>query len=97
LIVYGLFKASFTGLFIDLGAAYFRAAPHHIDSRFFSAHQRANNFIYNAVIDQWLNTFWSLHSAVKLSSLFLIKIIAYKKAADKYQRLNAPLVHPANT
>jgi len=27
----------------------------------------------------------------------LPKSTAYKKAADKYQRLNAPLVHPSNT
>ncbi len=55
------FEAAFEGVLIDLGAADLGAAAHYIDVGFFAAHQRANDFIDYAVIDQGLQAAGDLH------------------------------------
>ena len=61
-LVFGrLTKTSFIRLLVNLGATQFIAAAHHINSCFFTTHQRAQHFVDQTVFDQGFNAFRSLH------------------------------------
>jgi len=54
-------EAALVGFLVNLGAANFVAALDDIDRRLFSAHQLAHDLVYNAVFDEWLDSFWGFH------------------------------------
>ena len=63
LVFRGLAETAFVGLLVDLGAAQLLATAHHVDRRFLAAHQRAQHFVDQAVLDQRLYAFGCLHQA----------------------------------
>ena len=64
LVVHRLLEAALGGLLVHLGALHPVAAADHIDVRLFAAHQPADHFVHQAVVDQGLYPFRGFHAAL---------------------------------
>jgi hypothetical protein len=61
LVLHGLLEAAVDGVLIDLGAAVFLAAAHHIDLGFLAAFHFGDDFIDDAVFHQRHQSFRDFH------------------------------------
>ena len=69
-VINTVMKATPVDFFINLGTTNTFTATDYVDHGLFAAHELADNFVYQSLFDQWLNSFRRFHG----HSLVLLSI-----------------------
>jgi hypothetical protein len=56
-----LMESALVGFLVNLCATNLVAALDNVDRRLFSALELAQDFVYQAVFDEWFDSFWDFH------------------------------------